>query len=324
MCHIKTWLTVTMLATALKELSATGEPCKESNNRLDPNSHRFLSDCGPIDYCNGTTQTCEPKGCRIDEFPFGYSSDDPLPGLCADGYVCPDEENSCQPLAAVGGPCQLNRDDECAPNPTPSTGSLGLAVCLRYTCIFANISLGQTCLIDNTIYSGYLPDGSLSSDVVMRDNCDDTLYCDPDRLICQKTAADGQACQSDRHCNSSNCALLPPTSTPNSVSTASNQTDLNSSDLFASYIQDGVCVPSPATPVQLSNWVYFFVVMGICLAMFGFVFGLFQLHKAESKSRRELLNQYWDEQLAFRKSIINLHSTVGRRGYSNSERKRYE
>ena len=31
--------------------SALGEPCKVSNNRLDPNTHKFQSDCGPTEYC---------------------------------------------------------------------------------------------------------------------------------------------------------------------------------------------------------------------------------------------------------------------------------
>ncbi|EGG10207.1 uncharacterized protein MELLADRAFT_26925, partial [Melampsora larici-populina 98AG31] len=263
-----------IVTAKLKGLSATGEPCREANNKLDPNTHKFLSDCGPIDFCNGTTQTCELKGCRVDEFPFGYDSDDTLPEMCADGYVCPDEESSCQPLMALGGPCQLNRDDECALNPVSLSNASNMVVCLHYTCQAANISLGQTCLIDNTVYSGFLPDGSLSSDVVMRDNCDIALYCDSERLICQQTAAIGQTCQADSHCNSSNCK--------------------------------GTCAPSPATPLQLSNWVYVFVVVGILLVIFGIVFGLLQIHKVESKSRMEMLNKYWDEQLAFRESIINL------------------
>lgn len=153
----------------------------------------------------------------------------------------------------------------------------------------------------------------------MRDNCDNSLYCDPNQLTCQRTAAEGQPCESDHHCNSSNCAFPPTTvSSP-------DQTNLNSSNLISSYIQDGTCAPSPATPLQLSNWVYFGVVIGIGLAMFGIVFGLFQLHKVESRSRREMLNQYWDEQLAFRKSIINLHSTtISHRPPSHSQKIRRE
>lgn len=30
---------------------AVGEPCQISNSRLDPNAHKFRSDCGPQDYC---------------------------------------------------------------------------------------------------------------------------------------------------------------------------------------------------------------------------------------------------------------------------------
>lgn len=35
-------------ATAVK---AIGEPCQIANSKLDPNSHKFRSDCGPQDYC---------------------------------------------------------------------------------------------------------------------------------------------------------------------------------------------------------------------------------------------------------------------------------
>lgn len=187
-------------------IAALGEPCKIANNRLDPNSHKFLSDCGPTEYCaaaaplsvNGTsairnatsnldleeiakthfvdlshhgfagrtashgkvkikrgqqsvflasgqsnstapaethnlqsnaTESCQPKGCRRDEFPFGYAAKvrwacaeltnpncsrygqfDILPPRCALDEFCPDEEDECRPLVEVGGACQLNRD----------------------------------------------------------------------------------------------------------------------------------------------------------------------------------------------------------------------
>jgi hypothetical protein len=47
-------------------------------------------------------------------FPFGYAAGAPLPPLCARGAFCPDEADACQPLVAVGGACQLNRDGACA------------------------------------------------------------------------------------------------------------------------------------------------------------------------------------------------------------------
>lgn len=39
------------LLWAASVCSALGEPCKVSNNRLDPNTHKFQSDCGPTEYC---------------------------------------------------------------------------------------------------------------------------------------------------------------------------------------------------------------------------------------------------------------------------------
>ncbi|KAH9809332.1 hypothetical protein DFH28DRAFT_989608 [Melampsora americana] len=84
---LKTSIIFTIATANNKGLLATGEPCREANNKLDPNTHKFISDCGPINFCNGTTQTCKLKGCRIDEFPFGYDSDDTLPGMCADGKI---------------------------------------------------------------------------------------------------------------------------------------------------------------------------------------------------------------------------------------------
>lgn len=85
MHSIPTSLITILLVTSIESILSTGEPCQESNNKLDPNSHKFLSDCGPIDFCNSTTQTCDLKGCRTDEFPFGYSSEDLMPELCKDG-----------------------------------------------------------------------------------------------------------------------------------------------------------------------------------------------------------------------------------------------
>ena len=55
---------------------------------------------------------CVDKGCRRDEFPFGYSGVpfDSLPPQCSPKQYCPDDESDCQPLLLLGQPCQLNRD----------------------------------------------------------------------------------------------------------------------------------------------------------------------------------------------------------------------
>ncbi|KAE8203343.1 hypothetical protein CF328_g1707 [Tilletia controversa] len=69
-----------------------------------------------------TAGVCRLKGCRRDEYPFGYKGvpSDQIPPMCGSGTYCPDEENDCQPLIPLGGFCQLNRDDSCSsPSTTP-------------------------------------------------------------------------------------------------------------------------------------------------------------------------------------------------------------
>lgn len=129
---------------------ALGEPCLLANNVLDPQTHNFHSDCSPKEYCAeawqvartasstgsslapvatqvdddpsiselfrrgpvaNTTTTCQPRGCRKDEDPFGYDVEvDVLPPKCADDEFCPDEGSACQDLVPLGGACQLDRD----------------------------------------------------------------------------------------------------------------------------------------------------------------------------------------------------------------------
>ena len=84
--------------------------CNPANNRLQTGTYQFYSDCNSQTYC-ASNSTCQPKGCRRDDFPFGYPQDSKsIPEKCKKGQFCPDEEDACQPLLAVGSACQLNRD----------------------------------------------------------------------------------------------------------------------------------------------------------------------------------------------------------------------
>lgn len=85
-----------------------GQNCSVGDNRLQAGTYQFYSDCDTVTYCNGTA--CELKGCRRDIYPFGYTAQQTPPPMCPLGQFCPDEEDACQPLLAVGSPCQLNRD----------------------------------------------------------------------------------------------------------------------------------------------------------------------------------------------------------------------
>lgn len=117
----------------------SGGSCSTDNNRLDPATHKFLTDCDDKTFCSGSTNgTCQPKLCRRDEFPFGYQFGDILPPMCARDSFCPDEGSGCQPLLRVGRVCQLERDDQCAPPSNwpnlASSQNYNGSICLQSTC----------------------------------------------------------------------------------------------------------------------------------------------------------------------------------------------
>ena len=87
-----------------------GAACSVNNNKLQIGTYEFTSDCDPLTYCNPNTSKCEKKGCRRNEFPFGYPRGAKPPPRCEKGQFCPDEEDSCQNKLSVGSDCQLNRD----------------------------------------------------------------------------------------------------------------------------------------------------------------------------------------------------------------------
>lgn len=92
-----------------------GDSCLQSDSRLQTGTFQFFDDCNSVTYC-ASNNTCLLKGCRKDEFPFGYQKGAHLPDLCPTGQFCPDEADECQALLPVNSPCQLNRDGKpCTP-----------------------------------------------------------------------------------------------------------------------------------------------------------------------------------------------------------------
>jgi hypothetical protein len=86
-----------------------GGNCSTADNKLQVGSFQFWSDCNSVTFCTDQG-ICKPKGCRKDEFPFGYAQNADLPPKCPSGQFCPDEGSACQHVLPVGSPCQLNRD----------------------------------------------------------------------------------------------------------------------------------------------------------------------------------------------------------------------
>ena len=232
---------ILIIASRLFSTSASivpeGGPCSADNNHLDAASHKFISECTDQTFCSHSTNgTCIPRQCRRDEFPFGYG-DHPFPPLCNRGSFCPDEGSGCKSLAAVGEPCQMNRDEQCAPPSDwmelASSRNFNGSICLHSTCMYvaelfmvrkklnypqpiryANITLGQPCISDNTTYFDFGPGSERYSNVIIRDNCrSPQFYCDPEENVCIATKAVGLPCLSDVECLTV-CPLISPATRP--------------------------------------------------------------------------------------------------------------
>lgn len=85
------------------------ESCSIGDQRLQQGTYQFSSDCDAMWFCNSSS-ICDWKKCKRDDFPFGYWDNVTVPDKCSPGFFCPDEQDECQALLAVGSPCQLNRD----------------------------------------------------------------------------------------------------------------------------------------------------------------------------------------------------------------------
>ncbi|KAH0827508.1 hypothetical protein J3R83DRAFT_4221 [Lanmaoa asiatica] len=242
-----------------------GQSCSALESRLEIGTYQFHSDCDAQNYCSGQG-ICEPKGCRKDQYPFGYTQSDDLPPKCPTGQFCPDEGDACQPLLSVGSPCQLNRDDQCGPPPNWSeladTSHYGVnvngSVCLNNVCVWANVTVGESCQVENTAYIVYAGAREFI-DIVSRGNCHVGLYCDSKQLVCVESKPLGESCK----CASFNC---------------------NSG---------GVCVRSPDIPNEFGVWVYALAGISIFGGMFGTLFALSWIHRRQRDVKREKRLQYW-------------------------------
>ncbi|KAJ7262266.1 hypothetical protein B0H12DRAFT_1105041 [Mycena haematopus] len=250
-----------------------GDNCTQADNRLQAGTFQFFDDCN--------------SGCRKDAFPFGYAVGADLPPLCGAGQFCPDEADECQALLEVGSPCQLNRDDECAPPPNAAeladTTERGLnvngAVCLNNVCMWANATLNTPCIVENTPYTAYGATGEFI-DIVSRGNCVVGLYCDSASKQCLQEKAFGATCTADKECSSWNC------------------------------LASGTCGVDTSLPKHVGTWVYVVVAIGIFGGIFGTLFGLFILHRRQRDQEREKRMQYWREQNAFHQNLLQMRQTA--------------
>ncbi|KAJ7594785.1 hypothetical protein C8J56DRAFT_821765 [Mycena floridula] len=264
-----------------------GDPCTQGNNRLQAGTYQFYSDCNSVTFC-AANNTCVPKGCRKDDFPFGYAQDsDRIPDKCDRGQFCPDEADVCQDWIPVGQPCQLNRDDQCLAPPNfqelADDSNRGLnfngSVCLNNQCYWANVTENDPCVVENTAYIGYGGDGEFI-DIVSRGNCRLGLYCDAQTTTCKANKLLGDACDADKECDSWNC------------------------------LNTAVCGPPADEPRELGTWVYAIVGIAIIGGMLATLIGLYFLHRRHRDHERAKRAQYWREQNAFHQNLLQMRDTA--------------
>ncbi|KAF8339642.1 uncharacterized protein EI90DRAFT_2907111 [Cantharellus anzutake] len=261
-----------------------GGTCNPSANRVDPATHRWVSDCNSKTFCDG--ELCQLKGCRTHELDSRYDQGDVLiPPLCPQGQFCPDAESHCQPVRGAGNHCELNRDDQCIspPNWQQSQSSMnnGGAICLNFQCMFANVSLGQPCVMDTTLYLALSSTGRQLSNTIYRDNCmAPGLYCDLKSSTCAFAKLVGASCARDIECRSYNCGLR------------------------------GLCEVPPGSPVELSPLTYSVILTLLFLGIVSVIVSLYFIHSRQRIKRQKEFKKYFREQTSFRDSIISLHSAA--------------
>lgn len=268
-------------------MNTAGMPCSVSNNRLQEGTFQFWSECTSSNYCDEVENICKPKRCRRDDYPFGYDKSAHLPEKCKKGQFCPDEGTDCQDVLPVGSACQLNRDDQClGPDnwqELADTTGRGLnvngSVCLNNICMFANVTVGNECIVENTPYTAYSLTGEFIN-IVSRGNCRVGLYCDAATKQCRQNKALGEECTADKECDSMNC-------------------DAN-----------GKCAIAAATPHKFGIYAYVLVALGILAGMGGTLTGLYLAHRKQRDREREKRLQYWREQNAFHQNLMQMRDAA--------------
>ncbi|KZW00284.1 hypothetical protein EXIGLDRAFT_562328, partial [Exidia glandulosa HHB12029] len=232
-------------------------------------TYELSGDCVTSAYCNANG-TCAARACRRDDYPFGYPQEGPFPPKCTHGQFCSDEGDACQDRLPVGSPCQLNRDDQCAPPPNAQEldaypRNVDGAVCLNFVCMWANVTEGQACVVENTPYIAYTNESEYAF-VVSRGNCVKGMYCDAPSKSCMKSKTLGASCSADKECESGNCN------------------------------ESNTCIIPPEAPDSYPSWAYAAVGSADVLAFLLLFATLFTLHYRHREDEMDKRIEYWRQQ----------------------------
>lgn len=207
----------------------------------------------------------------------------------------------CLQQNAVGGPCQKDRDgeilaliitvycaqcadmppDQCAPADNwkdyASYLNVNGSICLNFQCYWANGTAGQSCINDNTYYEDTADNGVTFSFMVSRDNCNSQyFYCDGSSSTCVTKKRRGEDCSAAKECFSFNC------------------------------LADGKCGKAADEPLKPKVWEYVVIGIAIVVVIVGVMTALWFLHRRWREENQVQLEQYYNEQIAYRQSIMSM------------------
>ena len=216
--------------------------------------------------------------------------------------------------------CSLDLPDQCEAPPNfrelADTTGRGLnangSVCLNNICMWANATLQNPCVVENTAYIAYEVGGEYIN-IVSRGNCAPGLYCDSVQKVCLNEKSLGESCDGDKECVSR-------------FSMASLLTWFRCQSWNCQ--EDGTCGKAAAEPRHVGVYAYILVALGIfggklsCAVtatywirlesgMFGTLIGLFCFHRKQRDSEREKRMQYWKEQVCEQIVLYNHWSHSG-------------
>lgn len=102
------------------------------------------------------------------------------------------------------------------------------------------------------------------------------FYCDGTELVCMSKKHRGDACSADKECFSFNCQ------------------------------ENGTCGKAADEPLKPKAWEYVVIGLAIVILIVGVMVGLWFLHRRWREENQVKLEQYYNEQIAYRQSIMSM------------------
>lgn len=116
---------------------------------------------------------------------------------------------------------------------------------------------------------------------MLTSSCRKTLYCDEATLQCHPKIQRGHVCNANRECLSYNCKKKEGEKT-------------------------GICGKAFDEPLKPKAWVYVVIGLAIVIALVGVMLGLWLLHRRAREENQVMLQEYYNEQIAYRQSIMSM------------------